>query len=552
MSSPFAFLPIKNHWPGLLLGLALLMLTLLAGLALLMLSGWFITASAMAGLGLIGMINIFTPGAAIRLAALTRTVARYGERLASHAATLQLLTSLRMRTFSALTKRPELELEQLQRGDTLSRLTADIDTLDHLYLGVFQPAAGAVLLTLATIALTALFSTTLAVLVILPLLLINLMIVTACHHVGKQASRQQALAYPALRQKILDGLEARLELRALGRLGEFSAQVNRESEALIKRGQRLARYDAIGGAAILTTCLITIAASLWLGLAEVSRGELSGAVLAAIVLGLFAISEAWLSLPAAWRRLSQSQVAAERVQEAMQQEDVNNLTTIRRPTSDWPTTPSITLRNVSFSWARHQPAVFTDFSLAIKHGERLAIVGKSGCGKTTLLRLLMGQIKPQQGQVMIGNGPVHELDSSISQRHLAYLPQNPVLFRDTVAGNLLLAKATATDAELTQALNQAGLSHWLAGLPLGLNTWIDEAASNLSGGQQRRLALARLFLCDPEIVLLDEPTASLDDQTLAEINQSLDAWLGGRTTVIITHRADALPPVDRILSLGNL
>jgi len=552
MSSPFAFLPIKNHWPGLLLGLALLMLTLLAGLALLLLSGWFITASAMAGLGLIGMINIFTPGAAIRLAALTRTVARYGERLATHAATLQLLTSLRMHTFSALIKRPELELEQLQRGDTLSRLTADIDTLDHVYLGVFQPAAGAVLLTLAMIALTALFSTTLALLVLSPLLLINLMIVTVCHHVGKQASRQQALAYPALRQKILDGLEARLELRALGQLDEFSDQVNRESEALIKRGQCLAQYDAIGGATVLITCLMAIAVTLWLGLDKVSTGQLSGAVLAAIVLGLFAVSEAWLSLPAAWRRLSQSQVAAHRVQEILNVQEPISVATGKQQKSAWPSMPDIKFTNVGFSWARHQPAVFGNFNLTINSGERVAIVGRSGCGKTTLLRLLMGQIKPQQGHVILGNLAAHDLNSTVSQRHTAYLPQNPVLFRDTLAGNLLLAKATASNAELVQALDQAGLSDWLANLPLGLNSWIDEAASNLSGGQQRRLALARLFLCDPEIVLLDEPTASLDDKTLAEINQSLDAWLGGRTTVIITHRADALPPVDRILSLGNL
>jgi len=546
MKRPLSILPLGERWPALLFGLVLLTLTLTAGLALLILSGWFITASAMAGLGLIGMINIFTPGAAIRMAALTRTVARYAERLATHAATLGLLTSLRMTVFSRLIRQPSLFLERLQRGDALNRLTADIDTLDHVYLGVFQPAAGALLLTLLTIALVALASPLIAFGVLLPLLLINVLIVAVCHHAGRAASRAQALAYPALRQGVMDGLEARLELRALGQVEALADQLDAQSRELLDRGQHLAMRDALGGALILLVNLSALVLCLWVGLGQLEETRSAGPLLAALILGLFAVSEAWLSLPAAWRRLNQSRVAAERVgslcpDQASPDPERDELT--------WPDRPDLSLHNVRFSWAEHQPMLFDGFDLDLARGQRLAVIGPSGCGKTTLLRLVMGQVRPQRGEVRIGGIEVHRLAESIRHEKIAYLPQSPVLFRDTVAGNLRLAREQASDGELIDALAQAGLSDWLARLPQGLNTWLDEAAGNLSGGERRRLAIARMFLGGGEIVLLDEPTASLDDQKLETLNQSLDRWLTGRTAVIVTHRADALVPVDQTLRL---
>jgi ATP-binding cassette subfamily C protein CydC len=547
MKTPWALLPLRERWRTLLLGLGLLLLTLGSGLALLVLSGWFITASAMAGLGLIAMINIFTPGAAIRMAALTRTLARYAERLATHAATLRLLTSLRMEVFSRLIRQPSLFLERLQRGDALNRLTADIDTLDHVYLGVFQPAAGALLLTLLIIVLVAPASPSIAFGVLLPLLLINLLIVWSSHRAGRAASQDQARAYPALRQDILDGLEARLELRALGQVDRFADQIAEQSHRLLARGRHLAVIDAVGGALIVLVNLSALVLCLRVGLSQLDEARAAGPLLAALILGLFAISEAWLSLPAAWRRLHLSRVAAERVASLCPEE--GTAAEVRADPAAWPTAPDLSFKQLRFAWAEHQPPLFDGLDLEIPKGQRLALVGPSGCGKTTLLRLIMGQLRPQQGQVRIGGIDVRRFTAAALQQHIAYLPQNPVLFRDTVAGNLRLAREDASDDELVEALARAGLEEWLEGLPLGLNTWLDEAAANLSGGERRRLTIARMFLGGGEIVLLDEPTASLDDQKLESLNRSLDRWLAGRTAIIVTHRAEALVPVDRTLAL---
>ena len=547
MKRLLAILPFRRHQHALTVGLGLLILTLVAGLALLMLSGWFITASAMAGLGLIAMINIFTPGAAIRAAALTRTVARYGERLATHSATLKLLTTLRMDVFSRLMTQSSLTLERLQRGDALNRLTADIDVLDHVYLGVFQPAAGALLLTLAIIGLVALISPSIAFFALLPLLLINVLIVAICRRAGRRPSRQQALSYPVLRQAVMDGLEARIELRALGQVDEFADDIDLRSRALLSRGQLLAGVDALGSAVILLVNLTALVACLWLGLGQQELTGEGGPLLAAIVLGLFAISEAWLSLPSAWRRLNQSQVAAERVEGLAKQVES---TEKQQADPSWPDRPDLRINGLRFAWDDHQPPLFDGFELDLPAGHRLAVVGRSGCGKTSLLRLIMGQIQPQRGELRIGGIDIRRFSERRMQDRIAYLPQNPVLFRDTVAGNLCLARAQASEEDMVGAIECAGLGDWLRALPQGLDSWLDEAAGNLSGGERRRLALARLLLSDPALVLLDEPTASLDDQRLGALNRSLDRWLRGRSAVIVTHREDILLPVDRVLRLS--
>lgn len=539
---------LTRHAGPLLLGLALLLLTLLSGLALMVLSGGFITASALAGLGLIAMINIFTPGAGIRLAALTRTLARYGERLASHAATLRLLTGLRMQVFSQLLDRPALSLERLRRADAASRLTADIDTLDHLYLGVYQPALGAILIGLLAWALASLFDPGLALVTLPVFLLVNILIVMTVQQLGRPASRLQGQEFPRLRDQVANGLEARLELAALGQLDQYASQVDALSRRLIRRGQTLALFDAAGQAAMLLSGLALLWLTLWLGLAAVDTGRISGTVLAGWLLGILAVAEAWLLLPAAWRRLSQSRIAAERVDEMLSEPGEQDAP---RAWSPWPASSELLIENLRFRWDDHEPDLFNGLDLRLPAGQRLALIGASGSGKTTLTRLIMGQLEPDEGTISLGGRPIFSIDPQARRTRIGYLSQNPVLFSDTIAGNLRLAHPAASDAELELVLSRVGLGDWLARLDDGLQTWLDEASGSVSGGEARRLALARLLLTDPPVVILDEPGASLDDETLGRVNQALDAWLNGRTAIIITHRSDHLPPVDALLDLDS-
>lgn len=528
-------------------GLGLIMLSLLAGVALLALSGWFITASALAGLGLIAMLDIFAPGAGIRLAAVTRTVARYGERLVTHEATFRLLADLRLALFRKLLALDEVQLRGLRRGDTLNRLTADVDTLDHLFLGVIGPGVSAFLLTVLAALLAALWVDPGAVLApALVLLAANPLVAELVRRRGRAASHALVAALPELRRHAGDGLEGLQELVAFDLGGTRRARLEAESARLVGLQERLQRLDAVGQAGVTLAGLLASWLALALGLVLLEAGAISGPVLGLLVLGVLALGEAWQPLPGAWRRLEQCRGAAARLGETWRQAPL--LSVAARPLA--PAGQELSLEGVSFRYRSDLPPVLADFSLGIAAGERIAVIGPSGAGKSTLAMLLMRQLDPQAGVVRLGGVDLRALDPDGLRRHVGLLAQRPVLFRDTLAENLRIARPGASDGELRHALAIAGLGEFVAGLAHGLDTWIDEAGGNLSGGEARRVALARLALTDCPVVVLDEPTTGLDAATARGLAATLDGWLAGRTAVMITHDPGLLPRYDRIVRVG--
>jgi len=535
----------RRGW--LLAGIALILLSLFAAVALLALSGWFITASALAGLGVIAMLDIFAPGAGIRLAAVTRTVARYGERLVTHEATFRLLADLRLALFERLLRLDEVQLRGLQRGDTLNRLTADVDTLDHLFLGVIGPGLSAFLLTLLAAFLAALWvDPGVALAVALVLLAANPLVAELARRRGLAASRGLVAALPGLRRQAGDGLEGLQELVAFD-LGTAQREaLEARSAHMISLQERLQRLDAASQAGVTFAGFGATWLALALGLALLQAGIISGPILGLLVLGVLALGEAWQPLPAAWRRLEQCRGATARLGDSWAQAPL-------LPVADAPAAPHgqrLTLQNVTFGYRADLPPVLADFSLDIAAGERIAVVGPSGAGKSTLAMLLMRQLDPDAGTVRLEGVDLRELDPDGLRRHIGLLSQRPVLFRDTLAENLRMAQPGASAGELMHALEIAGLGAFVAGLEDGLDTWIDEAGSNLSGGEARRVSLARLALTDCPVVILDEPTTGLDAATARGLAQTLDRWLAERTTVMITHDPELLPRFDRVIRLS--
>jgi ATP-binding cassette, subfamily C, bacterial CydC len=528
-------------------GVLLIFLSVAAGVMLLSLSGWFITASALAGLGLLATLDVFTPGAGIRFAAITRTVSRYLERLVTHEATFRLLADLRLRLFRRLLALDEGQLRGLQRGDTLSRLTADVDTLDHLFLGVIGPGLSALLLTLLAALLTGwLVDPWLAMAALGLVLGVNPLVAELTRRRGRAASRMLVTALPELRRHASDNLEALQDVVAFDLGDRERRELERRSAQVIGLQERLQQLDAVAQGLVTLAGLAAVWLALVLGIGLLRADVISGPVLGLLVLGVLALGESWQALPAAWRRLEQCRGAAQRLGETMAREPL-------LPAADAGLAPAgqrLELRRVSFRYRADLPPVFADFDLEIAPGERVALVGPSGAGKSTLAMLMMRQLDPDAGTVCLEGVDVRLLDQDLLRRHIGLLAQRPVLFRDTLAGNLRLAAPAATDEMLLRALETAGLAEFAAGLEDGPETWIDEAASNVSGGEARRIALARLVLTDCPIVILDEPTTGLDAGTARAISATLDAWLVGRTAIMITHDPALLPPYDRIVRVG--
>jgi ATP-binding cassette subfamily C protein CydC len=544
------FAPVwRKQWPWLVLGLALMLLSALAALTLLGLSGWLITASAMAGVGLLAAVDIFTPGGGIRLAALTRTVARYGERLATHRASLSLLAGLRVRLLSKLLMLDEIQLRRLQRGETLDRLTRDVEALDPLFSTVAGPTLTAVLITLGLSTAFGLLLGPLAALGVLLAAVLIAAIGAMAVRVGTPILRRQSLDDPTLRRACTEALEGLSSLIAEARVNDRAAEIEAISTRQIARRTRLDRIDAVGrglvnasGLALVWTLLALAGWAL-----GASSNHLSGPVAVLVVLVGLGTVEVWQNLPAAWRQALRARLSAQRLDRMASATPV-----LPRYPDETPRAPAdgrVCVSSLTFAWPDGSRPVLDDLDFELDDGERLLVTGPSGCGKTTLALLLMRQIDPVRGAIRLGGKELRDYHPDALRRAIGYLPQQPVVFADTLAANLRIAAPNADEQRLSTVLEHAGLGDWLAGLEAGLETWLDEAGANLSGGERRRLGLARLMLSDPSMVILDEPTTGLDAETAISLSGTLDAWLAGRSAVLISHEPDLLPRYDRRLTL---
>ncbi|NBB93364.1 MAG: thiol reductant ABC exporter subunit CydC [Gammaproteobacteria bacterium] len=536
----------REQWRWLALGILLMLGSTAASLVLLGLSGWLITASALAGLGIIAALDIFTPGGGIRLAAITRTLARYGERLATHRATLGLLASIRLGLMRRLLRLDEVQLRRLQRGDTLNRFTSDVESLDHLFSGVAGPLATATLTTMGVSLALFLLASVPAAAVVLGLGVVGLAITAIMGRAGQAAGRTLALEEPRLRRQCSESLEGLKSLLAESRVDDFAAMVEKLSESRVSGQERLDRLDALGRALINAAGFTTAWLVLLILLGAAAAGTLSGPVAVLGVIVALGLNEAWQALPAAWRQLTRTRLAADRVGE------LAGLEPALAPCGEEPVPPGpagMQLSRVRFTWPQASGPVFESLDLDLEAGERLLVTGPSGSGKTTLALLLMRQVDPDAGAVRLGGKDLRRIDPDALRRHVGYLPQQPVVFADTLAANLRVAAPGAQDTRLRDVLQAAGLGAWLETLEQGLETWLDGGGANLSGGELRRIGLARLMLVDPAVVILDEPTTGLDQTTALALAAGLEQWLNGRTTVMISHEPQWLPRYDRELCL---
>ncbi|WP_447957832.1 thiol reductant ABC exporter subunit CydC [Vreelandella sp. EE7] len=537
---PWLFLLTRRRRPF-FVGALLLLVTLLAGLALLGLSGWFITACALAGLalaaGLPTTLDIYVPGGGIRFFALLRTVARYIERLYNHNTVLTLLADLRHKVFGYLTHMDAPTLGRRRASDWLTRLTADIDTLDNFYLRLLIPPFVALAAIIVVSLFTALWLPGLAVVVGLTLGALWIVLTLGFAWLGFRQSYQQVRDQGALRNLVLDQIQARAELTSY-QTNDWHQQKIDALEARAATNQRLlALKAALGNALILLVTGALLVGVMWFVSQPDIQQAVSAPIAVMILLLVLGSSEIFTALPSSFIKLGASYASVQRLNQLTpsQTEDAERASSVL-PADQ--TGYAIALEQVSYCYPGMLEPALEGVSFDIPAGARIAITGVSGAGKSTLAHLLLGRIAPSKGSVSVAGQAADALAFEERAQRFAFLSQQVDLFDATLAENLRLADESADDQALWQVLARVGLEDWARSQPNGLQTPVGEKGRQLSGGQARRVALARLFLRDPQVVLLDEPFAGVDSETARHLADSLDQWLTGRTAIYFIHQVD--------------
>lgn len=531
----------KRRWHSIAIAQGLAIAAGLASVALLTLSGWFITAAGVAGLSVAAaqVFDYFRPGAGIRFFAFTRTVSRYFERLVGHDATLAVLADLRVWVFRGLLRQPPSALGYVQSGDVLSRLTGDIDVLNGLYLRLGAPAVAALItaaLALLFLAFTALGAAAfLAVLLIFTGAVLSWRAARASIRRGPDLAEAEAAA----RAAVVDLIASLPDLQAYGADGRMAEAAQARADAWTERQRREARSAAFSESAALLLSGLGIIGATLIGLALFKSGSLGGAQAVMLGFAAMALFESTAALPLAFEGYGRVKAAAERVTGLVEAPDTAVQETGTTPAPSKPT--EIRFADIGFTYPERPAPILEGFSARLGRGETLAVIGPSGIGKSTLADLLVGFWEPDAGRILIDGTDIKEMDVSSLRGRIAYLPQNAHLFSATVRENLAMAQAEATDDVLWSALDRVGLRSAITALPEGLDQWIGEGGLHLSGGEARRLALARTLIKPAPILILDEPATGIDPMQRAALIAALLEPDPDRLRLIITHEPHLLP-----------
>ena len=530
-------LRILGLWRGrslwLAAGVIVSLTALAAGVAMMALGGAMLGGATAAG--------ALAAPLALRGLGTARVVLRYLERLLTHAATFRALADLRVWFFRNLARSTAGGLGFRQAGDVLARLVGDIEALDGLYLRILVPLAGAVLLFPAVVILIGVHSVSLALAIGILFVIAAFALPWMSARAAVRAGAVLADAMGALRIAALDALTGLREVRAFGAEGRMLAAVQAREATLLTVQRELAGRAALANAGALLCGQAAILAVL-----VAAGADPVGAVAAAFL--VVAAFEAVGGLPRAGVLAGHAAAAARRVLEAAEAP-----VPVPDPPHPSPVPADFALRfeAVRFRWQPDRSPVFDGLTLDVPQGARVAVLGPSGIGKSTLAALALKVAAPQQGRVLLGGVDIASLAAADVRPRIGWLSQATHLFDDTIRANLTLARPDADDAALWGALDAARIGEMVRALPDGLDTWVGEGGARFSGGQGRRLALARALLSPAPILILDEPCAGLDAETERAFLGTLNEVAAGRSVMLIAHRLTGVERLDRIWRLSG-
>ncbi|MFK0152248.1 thiol reductant ABC exporter subunit CydD [Streptomyces sp. NPDC090499] len=527
----------------LLLALLLGALALGSAVGLMATSGWLISRASQQPPVLYLMVAV----TATRAFGIGRAVFRYGERLVSHDAVLRMLADTRVAVYRRLERLAPAGLRTTRRGDLLSRLVADVDTLQDYWLRWLLPVGAAVAVSAGAVGFTAWLLPEAGAALAVGLLAAGAGVPLVTSAVARRAEHRLAPARGLLATRVTDLLTGTAELTVAGALPARTGEARWADRTLTRIASRGATATALGDGLTALLTGLTVAAAALLGAQGVADGRLGGVAMAVVVLTPLAAFEAVLGLPLAVRHRQRVRRSAERIYEVLDAPEP-----VREPERprQAPALPfPVVLKGLTARYPGQPRDALGGLDLTLHEGRRVAVVGASGAGKSTLAQVLLRFLDPDAGSYTLAGVDAYGMDSDDVRRLVGLCAQDAHLFDSSVRENLLLARKDATEGDLRDALGRARLLDWVDGLPDGLDTLVGEHGARLSGGQRQRLALARALLADFPVLVLDEPAEHLDLPTADALTADLLAATEGRTTLLITHRLAGLAAVDEVVVL---
>lgn len=466
-------------------------------------------------------------------------VTRLGERV---------IADVRKRVFDHVAGMSPIFYERLMTTEVLTRLTTDTTVIQGVVGSTASIALRNILLFVGGIVMLLVTSTKLTALTLLlvPLVVVPILVL------GRKVRRLSRLSQDLIADSASlagETLQAAQTVQAMTHTGQSRALFAGRVEAAFGAALARIRARSLLTAIVIFLVFTGIIGIVWLGARDVMAGRMSPGEMGQFVFYAIFTAGAVAALSEVWGELQRAAGATERLVELLSMKDPVSEPLNPLPPAE-PAQGAITFDRVGFTYeSRPESAALSDVSFEVRPGETVALVGPSGAGKTTVLQLLLRFYDPTAGEIRLDGVPVDRLSLDDLRRSIALVPQEPVIFADTVRQNILFGRPDATDEEVEEAARAAAVHDFVAGLADGYDTWLGERGVLLSGGQKQRIAIARAILRDAPLMLLDEATSALDAESERAVQHAVDRLAEGRTMLVIAHRLATVKRADRIVVL---
>ena len=520
--------------------------TIASSIALIGTSSWLIATAALHP----SIAELQVAIVSVRFFGISRGVFRYMERLTSHQITFSLLARLRTWFYEAIEPLAPARLMSYRSGDLLSRVVADVETLQNFYIRVVSPPLVALIISLGASAFLGIFYVPLGWILFAFLITSGIGLPFLTHLLNSNSGNKMVIARAELHTQLVDGIQGLSDILAFGQ------STSRQKDVLsigTRYGSAQKHESWLSGFHSGTSLLLTNL-GMWtvlvFAIPAVTEEIISGVMLAALTMIALVSFEAVAPLPLASQMLGETKEAAKRLFEIVDAEEEiieDGVRKTEKKEGKRSELPSIKFSNLVFSYAENNESALSNISFTLGSGKSLAVVGPSGAGKSTLMNLLLRFWDYDEGEIFLNKYPLREYSVDTIRAQIAVIPQRAYFFNASIYDNLKLANPDINEEKIIEATKKAQIHKFITNLPKGYETYIGEQGARLSGGERQRLAIARAIIKDAPILILDEPTANLDPITEREVLKSLFTLMKEKTSILITHRLIGLENADEIL-----